>query len=436
MKITPDRPMPDGSHHPVDSSEFNLFTERHSSAQRQLRLMEGEQRDCLQQLAWHSQFDVDAEAEALAESNREARRIGAAIDDAKSRRKHLATQVDELTQIAKLGLDPRWWFSAERSQRAKYRDEARARLARLDEDIAMHGANSAKVLKASGQRQAQLEKYRGLNPLDLKAKLRALELRLQQLRPELVKILADKERVDALLSSPLLEHRQLGDRLASLDGEVTLAESFERRLAGASNSYERAMVHEECSNAFGGESSPGRVKHKKQRDMQAIRRNLEKVEARLKQIGQLASRPISTLVLDGNNLCYEGGRTFIGLAPLHALTYALAGSYQVIVVFDSSIRQNLRMNDRQVAYKFPREVKVHVVASKQAADQTVLELASPVDAYVISNDRFRDFTDKDAVSCQRLIRHDIVAGKVLIHDLNLSVAFRQEEQSLGDGPAI
>lgn len=57
-------------------------------------------------------------------------------------------------------------------------------------------------------------------------------------------------------------------------------------------------------------------------------------------------------------------------------------------------------------------------------------------AYVISNDRFRDFTDKDAVSCQRLIRHDIVAGKVLIHDLNLSVAFRQEERSLGDGPAI
>lgn len=45
---------------------------------------------------------------------------------------------------------------------------------------------------------------------------------------------------------------------------------------------------------------------------------------------------------------------------------------------------------------------------------------------MISNDRFRDFTDKLAVSCQRLIRHQIVAGKVLIHDLNLSVEFEQE----------
>lgn len=423
--------MPDGSHHPVGSSEYNPFTERHSAAQRQLRLTESEQRDCLQQLAWHSQFDVDAEAEALAASNREARRIGTAIDDLKGRRKDLAAQEEKLSQIAKLGLDPRWWFSAERIQHAKRRDEARERLAKLDEDIAKHEADAAKVLQACSQRQAQLDKYRGLNPLELKAKLRALELRLEQLSSELAKILADKQRVDALLSAPLFEQHQLNDRLARLEGEVTLAESFEQRLSGA-NPQERAMVHAECSKAFDGEGGPGRVKQKKQRDMQAIRRNLEKVEARLRHIGQLASRPISTLVLDGNNLCYEG-RAFIGLAPLHALTDALAGSYHVIVVFDSSIRKLLRMNDQQVAYDFPREVRVHVVASKQAADQTVLESASPLDAYVISNDRFRDFTDKAAVSGQRLIRHEIVAGKVLIHDLSLAVAFEQEGRSLGDG---
>ena len=90
---------------------------------------------------------------------------------------------------------------------------------------------------------------------------------------------------------------------------------------------------------------------------------------------------------------------------------------------------------RWPSYGFPREVRVHVVASKQAADQTVLETASPSDAYVISNDRFRDFTDKPAVSGQRLIRHEIVAGKVLIHDLNLAVAFEQEGRSLGDRQA-
>lgn len=415
--------------------ECNPFTEPHSALQRQVRSAEDEREACSQRLVWHSNFDLGAEAEALAASKREAGRIRSAIDGLKGRHNSEGTRAGQLSQNAKLGLDPRWWFSAERIQHARQRDEAREHLAKLDKDIAEQEAEVAKVLQACQQRQAQLDKYRGFDPLELKAKLRALELRLEQLRPELAKLLADKQRVDALLSAPLLEQQQLNDRLASLEREVTLAESFERRLSGASNSYEKAMVHQECSNAFGGESGPGRVKQKKQRDIQAVRRNLEKVEARLKQIGQLASRPISTLVLDGNNLCYEGSE-FIGLAPLHVLTHALAGSYHVIVVFDASIRKLLRMNDQQVRYGFPREVRVHIVASKQAADQTVLESASALDAYVISNDRFRDYTDKAAVGGQRLIRHEIVAGKVLIHDLNLAVAFEQEWRSLGDGHAI
>lgn len=415
--------------------EYNPFTERHSAIQRQVRSTDDEREECSQQLVWHSNFDLDAEAEALAASKREAGRIRSAIDGLKEWRNSEAAREGQLSQTAKLGLDPRRWFSADRIQHAKQRDEARECLAKLDKEMAKHEAEAAKALQACQKRQAQLDKYRGLNPLELKAKLRALEFRLEQLRPELAKLLADKQRVDALLSAPLLEQHQLNDRLASLERDVTLAENFERRLSGASNSYEKAMVHQECSNAFGGESGPGRVKQKKEREMQAVRRTLEKVEARLKQIGQLASRPIATLVIDGNNLCYEG-REFIGLAPLHALTYALAGRYCVIVVFDASIRKLLMMNDQQVAYGFPREVMVHIVASKQAADQTVLESASTSDAYVISNDRFRDFTDKAVVSGQRLIRHEIVAGKVLIHDLNLAVSFEQEGRSLGDGHAI
>lgn len=415
--------------------EYNPFTERHSAIQRQVRSTEDEREECSQQLVWHSTFDLGAEAEALAASKREAERTRSAIDGLKERRNSEAAKEGQLSHDAKLGLDPRRWFSAERIQHAKQRDEARERLARLDKDIAKHEAEVAKALQVCQQRQAQLDKYRGLNPLELKAKLRALDLRLEQLRPELAKLLADKQRVDALLSAPLLEQHQLTERIARLEREMALAENLERSLSDASNSYERAMVHEECSKAFDGESGPGRVKQKKQRDMQAVRRNLEKVEARLRQIGQLASRPISTLVLDGNNLCYEG-QEFIGLAPLHALSYALAGSYHVIVVFDASIRKLLRMNDQQVRYGFPRKVWVHIVASRQTADQTVLESASPLDAYVISNDRFRDFTDKAAVSGQRLIRHEIVAGKVFIHDLNLAVAFEQEGPSLGGGQPI
>ena len=424
----------DSNPHAVGSFEYNPFASRFSEAQRRLQLAEHEKSGCSERLAWHSNFDAGAEAKALNASNREAQRISVALDEMKRGRNDLATKEGQLSLIAKPGLDPRRWFSAERLQHAKQRDELRARLVRLDKAMADLETDHAKALRASQSRQAQIEKYRALDPLELTAKLNALELGLEQQRRELADLLLDKQRVDALLSAPLQEQCELNDRLAILERGLELAESFDERLSSADNSYERAMVHQECSEAFDGEGRPGRVKQNKQREIQAIRRNLDKLDSRLRHIGRLASRPMSTLVIDGNNLCYEG-REFIGLQPLHALSYALVEGHEVIVVFDASIRKLMRMNDEQVRYGFPREVRVHIVASKQAADLTVLELASPPDAYVISNDRFRDFTEKPAVGDQRLIRHEIVAGKVLVHDLNLAVAFTQEQRP-EDPPAI
>ncbi|MBK6851948.1 MAG: hypothetical protein IPG93_10080 [Burkholderiales bacterium] len=415
--------------------EYNPYTERFSAKQLWFQKLEDEARDCSQQLTWHSKFNQITEADALAAGKREAGRIRSRLEGLKQERTSESAREENLSQNAKIGLDPRRWFSMERIQYAQQRDLARGRLAELDKAIAEHEAEAATVLKACLQRQAQLDKHRALDSLELKAKLNALELSLEQLRPELANLLADKQKVDALLSAPMLEKRELASRLATLETDVKLAERFDQRLSSAGNSYEKAMVHQECSNTFGGEGSPGRVMQNKQKEMLSARRNLEKVEERLKQISRRANRQISTLVIDGNNLCYAG-REFIGLKPLYALTYGLAENYRVIVVFDANIRKILRMNDQQVAYGFPREVMVHIVASKQAADETVLETASASDAYVISNDRFRDFTDKAAVYGQRLIRHEIVAGKVLIHELNLAVAFEQEGREHGSQHAI
>jgi hypothetical protein len=234
--------------------------------------------------------------------------------------------------------------------------------------------------------------------------------------------LKKRQTVDAQLQNPLIEQRSLQQRLEALQKDKKLAVALDQRLTSASNSYEKAMVHKDCGNAFGGESNPSRVKHTKQREIESVCRNLEKVEKRLRQIVQAATREISRLVIDGNNLCYESG-TFIGLKALTALTYAIAENYEVIVVFDASIRKILEINDQQIAHGFPVKVRVHVVATKQTADQTILEMASSTDAYVISNDRFRDFTDKSAVNSQRLIRHEILAGKILVHDLNIAAIY-------------
>jgi len=96
------------------------------------------------------------------------------------------------------------------------------------------------------------------------------------------------------------------------------------------------------------------------------------------------------------------------------------------VVFDASIRRALQSGDAEVRGVFGGNVKIHVVATSVKADATVLDLAgSDKTAFVISNDRFAEFWEKPAVKDGRLIRHEIVAGRVLIHDLGISEAYRE-----------
>jgi hypothetical protein len=60
-------------------------------------------------------------------------------------------------------------------------------------------------------------------------------------------------------------------------------------------------------------------------------------------------------------------------------------------------------------------------------------MATAPDAWVISNDRFREYTDKPAVRDDRLIRHEIVAGQLMVHDLDVSIGFAQAARPLRAG---
>lgn len=390
--------------------------------QHSVQAIEAEKNSCIQLINWHSNFNLDAEIKRLAATQREYELIVKATDELKNKRVNEAKIEKELVSNAKLGINPSRWFSKERIQYAKLLKKSRIRLAEIDTEMVDSESKSLAISAINTKQQKSLEKYRTLDTLEQQAKLRSLELRLIPLHSELTDLLKKRQKVDAQLKNPLIEQRSLQQRLEALQKDMKLAVAFDQRLTSACNSYEKAMVHKDCGNAFGGESNPSRVKHTKQREIESVCRNLEKVEKRLRQIVQAATREISRLVIDGNNLCYQG-KDFIGLSPLIALTYAIAENYEVIVVFDANIRQLLEQNDQQIAYGFPREVRVHVVACKQAADQTVLEMAADSNAYVISNDRFRDFTDKSAVNAQRLFRHEILAGKLLVHDLNIAITY-------------
>jgi hypothetical protein len=402
--------------------QYNPFAQRCSEMQRLVQATQEERDVCVQLLFWHKTFNLNAEIENLSLTQREFSLIMKEIDELESKKIKEVAIKNELLPKAKIGINPSRWFSSQRFQYANLLKESKFRLAEINTQIADGESRSLAISNINIKRQTMLNKYRTLDTLEQQAKLNGLELRLKHLRAELTETMQSRQRVDSLIQPHISEKCILQQRLEKLQNDLKLADAFDQRLTKANNTYEKAIVHKDCGAFFSGERNPSRVKHNKQREIESVIRNLSKIDARLQKIVLIATRKISRLVIDGNNLCYEGG-IFIGIKALTALTYEIAENYEVIVVFDASIRTLLGINDQQIAFGFPLKVRVHVVANKQTADQTILEMASNADAYVISNDRFRDFTDKSAVNSQRLIRHEILARNLMIHDLNIAITY-------------
>ena len=83
------------------------------------------------------------------------------------------------------------------------------------------------------------------------------------------------------------------------------------------------------------------------------------------------------------------------------------------------------MDDKDIRQHFDQEVKVHIVATRNKADKTILELAENSKVtYVVSNDRYSEFSEKKAVVEERIIRHEIVDGRIFIHDLDVNIKYK------------
>lgn len=222
--------------------------------------------------------------------------------------------------------------------------------------------------------------------------------------------------------------REIDDQKARL----AIAQEFKRNLGQAGSGYERRLIHEKSESLL-GDGQPGKViyqatsrisdcEHQQRKlhpRIEGIERSIGKMEDRIAAEATKGSRCVEQLVLDGNNLCYRSG-TFIGTRALEALSAELIHRWTVTIVFDADIRSLLKRESRAVQTRFPG-AEVHVVATGEKADETILRLADNASTYVISNDRYTDFPDYPAAHNRRVIRHEILSGRALINDLDIDV---------------
>jgi archaellum component FlaC len=270
----------------------------------------------------------------------------------------------------------------------------------------------------------EIERYKDFD-FDVKTTEHAsIRRQLSQQKIYLQKISDRKQQVDNALAPILKQILDAEKKKVIANSIKSQAERYDEELSNARNSYERAIVHQDCDEIF-GTGSPKKVVSQKASEVRRLDRDIEKLMQRAKMVADKASRHIQKLVLDGNNLCYQGD-VFIGFSALKSLVPILSKEYKIVLVFDASIRRLLGMGDSDIRNALGNDIPVHIVATGVKADETIIDIAGgEKTTFIVSNDRFAEFNDKPALKDQRVIRHEIVSGQVLIHDLGISGTYEQ-----------
>jgi hypothetical protein len=223
--------------------------------------------------------------------------------------------------------------------------------------------------------------------------------------------------VEKALRPHLASIAEIERELEDLRARKSLAEGFQSRLDEAGSSYERKLIHDKCEQAF-GHGNPRKVLNETRPLIERFERDLNKTVDRATQAARDAGLVIASIVIDGNNLCFTSGSRFVGIEVLQKVVSDLSSKYQMFVVFDASIRRRLGLNDKAIQGRLDQAAEVHIMPSKEKADETVLDLAGKLsDRFVLSNDRYAEFPEKPAVAEGRLLKHEIVDGRVFIRAL-------------------
>jgi hypothetical protein len=372
---------------------------------------------------WYKKFDLGAAATTLGNVKRTIVKFTVEIDQLVPQIHEAVSEVTRLNGKTNLGWNPNYWFSAERAAFKLTHSKKLAELSDLQSRLSWLQSQTKIQSNSVARVEGELNTYNKHDSLEIDAKISALNREIAALAPRLQEVSRQRDDLAAQLRAPLTELEKCTSQRNSVAADISRAQSMDDEMSRAANGYERALIHERCKQKF-GDPSPRKVKTSKIREIESIDRNIHKLQMRLEAIAEKSSRVIRRLVIDGNNMCYlQNPRKFLGLSALRPLANALADKFEVLVVFDASIREQLRKGDRQIGDCFSNRVRVHIVATGQKADESLLKIACEPDDWVISGDRFGEYPEMPAVKNKRLIRHEILEGKVLVNDLGVEIRY-------------
>lgn len=283
--------------------------------------------------------------------------------------------------------------------------------------------NRATTKSQADKIRVQLDRHKTVDPVALNIRLDELKTHRETLTERLVPLAARCALVDERIAPYISQLSELEHELDGLSGRWADADRIARELDEAPTARDRAMLHEKCESQF-GEGSPARIRSGLQRKIEERMRTFKKLQKQASEKAALAVLAINRVVLDGSNLCYRFENEFIGLTALRpAVTALLDTGFAVVVIFDKSILIKLKMTRDDIRAALDPRARIHIMASKRSADETLLREAEPEHSAVVSRDRFRDFKDMSVVMEERVFDQNIMESRIEIPALDINVPF-------------
>ena len=401
---------------------INPYTQKIRKLQNDIERWNAELSDEEKQLHWYEGFDLNGMESYKTELCGDKNSIEEKLLDIQSQIETLQNHLQEISKNKSAFWKLKTFFSEEQRELRSRVKDIRSAITTLEDDRIANTSKASELSTKINQCDADIYKFLKFDKNRSKGKISQLNLSIESVRPQIQTLQAKSKELINLINDELDDLNDKKNELSFIQDDIETANSIDQELNSAENSYERAMAHQKCERLL-GDSSPQRVKSKKKRQIISIERSISKIEERIKTKIARHNQTIEHLIFDGNNFCYTD-QNFIGLSALLPTLEELKKSYKITVIFDASIRRLLKTNDQKIRKLLPKVIDLHVVATRQAADETILEYAAKHEnTYVITNDRFADFSSNSIVKENRLIRHEILVDQVFIHDLQINCTY-------------
>tara|TARA_R110002110_G_scaffold88482_1_gene230458 strand:- start:17 stop:1264 length:1248 start_codon:yes stop_codon:yes gene_type:complete len=310
------------------------------------------------------------------------------------------------------------FFTAEQKQLRAEVDRLQRKILALDQRIESDKTSLSKTNSNAGLAKKRLAEHKKFDLESTVKLLSGFPESIERTKADLVALSAELEAIETRMQPHVQKHERLKSEISTLNADIASANNFDRNLGNAANSYEKAMIHQECEVKFGIGSPKQVIKDRSGQIRRLEKNDIAKLERRIREELEKSVRTVDHLLIDGNNVCYEG-QSFIELRGLTALLSALAGRYTLTVVFDASIRSLLKASTQDIKRRLGPSVMTHIAPTKTGADEYLLKLAGQdKGTFIISNDRYAEYHEYDAVKAGRLFRFLIADGKLMANDLD------------------